>query len=692
MLFVFGAGNWGNNNDLYDSNTFYPASYPYNNIISVAASDQNDNRWINDPSQSSNFGAESVDLAAPGSNIFSTYPRYLPTYFPQYPGYSFTGGTSMATPYVSGVAGLILSVNPDYSPIQIKNVILQTVDRKEAWNGVVASGGRLNAHAALNSVPATAKPIPDFTADVTHGTDPLTVHFEDKSQGAKISSYIWYFGNGNQGYSSTPPPQIYHAGPYSVTLRIYNGGNLNETTKTNYIIVDQAMTIFNYIFPSAETGGSIEPSTLVQVVSGGFQLFTITPNPGYDVDDVVVNGESKGPFTNYNLTNITANSTITARFKVVSPLANFTANRTSGPAPLTVQFTDTSTGSPTVWFWNFGDGNTTNGVQHPVHTYLANGAYTVSLNATSAGGSNSTTKTKYICAGNCKDDIGAYSDDDGIWVLDYNGNFAWDGDIDKIYSFGGPGNTSVVGDWNGDRKTEAGVYNNGTWYLDFNGNGVYEGPTIDRTANLGSDTYKPIVGDWNGDGRDEIGSHKDGFWTIDYNGNYTWDGEGDDRFAGFGQNGDIPVVGDWNGDGRDEIGSHKDGFWTIDYNGNYEWDGEGDDRFAGFGQASDNPVVGDWNSDGLDEIGMEINGFWAIDYNGNYIWDGQGDDRFAGFGQTNDTPVVGDWNSDGSDEIASYKDGFWSLDYNGNYVWDGDTDDKFIGFGGARYIPVAGKW
>jgi len=81
----------------------------------------------------------------------------------------------------------------------------------------------------------------------------------------------------------------------------------------------------------------------------------------------------------------------------LAPVANFSGRPTSGSAPLTVRFTDSSTNGPTSWNWNFGDGSTINAtIQHPVHTFVNAGTYTVSLNATNAGGSNTTTRTNYI--------------------------------------------------------------------------------------------------------------------------------------------------------------------------------------------------------------------------------------------------------------------------------------------------------
>ena len=79
----------------------------------------------------------------------------------------------------------------------------------------------------------------------------------------------------------------------------------------------------------------------------------------------------------------------------VSPLADFSANQTSGIAPLAVLFTDNSTNTPTSWNWSFGDGNYST-LQNPVHTYAFTGTFTVSLNATNSAGSNISTRSNYI--------------------------------------------------------------------------------------------------------------------------------------------------------------------------------------------------------------------------------------------------------------------------------------------------------
>jgi len=77
------------------------------------------------------------------------------------------------------------------------------------------------------------------------------------------------------------------------------------------------------------------------------------------------------------------------------PIADFTASLTSGTAPFTVQFNDTSTGSPINWSWSFGDGESST-LQNPVHEYTSTGTYTVNLTVANTGGSNMTVKAGYV--------------------------------------------------------------------------------------------------------------------------------------------------------------------------------------------------------------------------------------------------------------------------------------------------------
>ena len=93
-----------------------------------------------------------------------------------------------------------------------------------------------------------------------------------------------------------------------------------------------------------------------------------------------------------------------------TPSANFTANTTNGFAPLSVHFTDNSAGTPTSWYWDFGDGQSST-VQNPTHTYYTVGAYSVTLNATNDAGTSSLTRKNYITAWNTSS---AFKSNNGI--------------------------------------------------------------------------------------------------------------------------------------------------------------------------------------------------------------------------------------------------------------------------------------
>lgn len=134
VLFVTVAGNNGLNLD-YNKN-FYPACYAdLDNIICVGASDQNDQ-----PAYFSNYGSQSVDLFAPGMNIYSTFPGNT---------YEFISGTSMACPFVSGAAALIWSKNLSADYRTVKGFILNYVGQTTALANRCVSGGRLNLHNAI---------------------------------------------------------------------------------------------------------------------------------------------------------------------------------------------------------------------------------------------------------------------------------------------------------------------------------------------------------------------------------------------------------------------------------------------------------------------------------------------------------------------------------------------------------------
>jgi len=144
-IFVAAAGNGGADliGDNNDKQPVYPANYALSNIISAAATDQDDHI-----ASFSNYGIKSVDLAAPGVNILSTIPGNQ---------YRYYSGTSMATPHVAGALGLLFSSDPTLTVNEGKWRILKGVDPK---GFPMVSGGRLNI---LNSL---SLPSPTVSIDV----------------------------------------------------------------------------------------------------------------------------------------------------------------------------------------------------------------------------------------------------------------------------------------------------------------------------------------------------------------------------------------------------------------------------------------------------------------------------------------------------------------------------------------------
>lgn len=165
-IFVAAAGNSGLNTDLSPQ---YPAAYPLDGIISVAATTTGDTL-----SYFSNYGKTSVDVGAPGSGIFSTYRDGR---------YAYLSGTSMAAPHVAGTLALAASKNTRLAGAEIQQVMLSWSDQPTDLNGKVRSDGRINAlnslrripQAWISSAPASGSVIPGGETEISLTVDGRTL-------------------------------------------------------------------------------------------------------------------------------------------------------------------------------------------------------------------------------------------------------------------------------------------------------------------------------------------------------------------------------------------------------------------------------------------------------------------------------------------------------------------------------------
>ncbi len=309
---------------------------------------------------------------------------------------------------------------------------------------------------------------------------------------------------------------------------------------------------------------------------------------------------------------------------------DFTAIPKTGTPPLTVQFSDLSSGHPTTWNWSFGDGSSVNATrQNPVHTYTGAGTYTVSLTATNSGGSNLFTRTNYITATSptTSPTVGVFRNGT-VFIAGSNTN---GGLPVNAFNFGQAGDIPTAGDWNTDGKAEVGIFRTGNFFLA--SSNTPGGGTV-NAFNFGQAGDIPVAGKWSGSGAATVGIFRSGkFYLASSN----TPGGGTVNAFNFGQAGDIPIAGDWNGDGTTTVGIFRNGMYAL---ASHNFIGGGLPTYFTFGQAGDIPVTGDWNTDGKTEVGVFRNG--AV-YLASSNTPGGGTVTAFTYGMAGDVPIAGKW-------------------------------------------------
>lgn len=238
-------------------------------------------------------------------------------------------------------------------------------------------------------------PTAGFSAEPTNGCAPLTVNFSSASSfGA--TNFNWTFNGGAPSSSTDPNPSVTYDNPgtYDVRLIVANSAGSDTLTFTNYIgVAPQAVPSFT------------------QSVNGLTATFTNTSTNAttylWDFGDGNTSAQTNPVHTyledgSYTVTLEASNdcSTATSSQTLViatSPLAGFSANVTSGCAPLSVQFSNQSSANAASFEWSFPGGTPSSSTQeNPVVTYNNAGSYTVTLTVSNAAGSNTSTQTDYI--------------------------------------------------------------------------------------------------------------------------------------------------------------------------------------------------------------------------------------------------------------------------------------------------------
>jgi PKD repeat protein len=320
------------------------------------------------------------------------------------PGTGFRDGAAVALTK-TGYADIVATDVNVLDSTTINCTVNLTGRALGSWNVVVTntddgkSGMLPNGFEILPPPPVAA-----FSVEPAIGTVPLTVQFTDQSTNDPLV-WVWVFGDGSvsSGQNNKNPVHTYNEpGVYDVSLRVINDGGSDQVTIPGAVTVVTTPVASFYGEPTEGTAPLLVQFTdtsdgnpkkwLWQFGDGSYSFqqnpYHLYKNPGiYTVKLTVTNSAGSDTVTMTDYIVVTS-----------LPVADFSANRTSGVVPMAVQFTDKTTGTPTSWAWSFGDGSTST-EQNPVHVYTVKGTYSVQLTATNNEGASTKTKPGYIRVG-----------------------------------------------------------------------------------------------------------------------------------------------------------------------------------------------------------------------------------------------------------------------------------------------------
>ncbi|MFC5051170.1 choice-of-anchor D domain-containing protein [Rubritalea spongiae] len=233
ILFIAAAGNDSSNNDISPQ---YPCSYTIDSIISVASTTHSDAL-----SSFSNYGATTVDLGAPGSNIYSTVRNG---------GYASFSGTSMATPHVAGVVCLIKSIAPELGALEIKQQLLNNTDPIAALQGISLSGGRINAFSTLSQLTGSYTKVATIDIEFTSGNG------DDYINPGETGNIVVTFKNIGTEDALNASAQIFPSQPVSgitidtqsINIGTIPAGSISSEHRISFEVAANAATPQSHLF------------------------------------------------------------------------------------------------------------------------------------------------------------------------------------------------------------------------------------------------------------------------------------------------------------------------------------------------------------------------------------------------------------------------------------------------------------
>jgi PKD repeat protein len=315
--------------------------------------------------------------------------------------------TGLVTIESDVVLGAPVTSYPEKRPAAAGRMGAAKAEYLVAWQRDLGSAAAPDWDIGAAVIGAPPPPVADFTATPRTGTAPLTVGFTDLSTGS-IASRAWDFQNDGVVDSTLASPIFTYtqAGTYAVKLTVTGPGGTDTEVKTAFITVQPGLAADFTASPTS--GGAPLAVKFTDRSVGGATAwawdfdsdgvtdstlqnptFTYTAPGVYSVKLTVTGASGTSSLTKASMITVSA---------ATPPVAAFDATPLMGAAPLTVAFTDRSTGTVTTWAWVFGDG-AIDATQNPTHTFTAPGTYTVALTASGPAGYDTIIKKDLIVVG-----------------------------------------------------------------------------------------------------------------------------------------------------------------------------------------------------------------------------------------------------------------------------------------------------
>lgn len=513
ILFVAAAGNSAADNDSLPS---YPANFNVANVISVAAIDRNSNL-----ASFSNYGLNTVHLAAPGVDILSSTPGNT---------YSIFSGTSMACPHVAGVAALVLAKNASLSVSQLKSRLLNTVQPLNSLTGLVKAPGIVNANNAVRNIQV---PLPPVSSLPSYQKASIAINF-DTDLGTRVLQADDGYKTLDLGFSFP-----YYGSPFSKIQVSANGR----------------------ILPLANGEAGVSAADYNNSLNMGINPFHDDLFPAPNTADSGIWFKSDA-----NLATITFVSTVYAkRFSTNSNVnARFQAKLYAN-GKIEFHYLDTHFADPV---YDYGASTTVGlapmvgiaGQKLSITQNNANAAEIGNDKALQFTFTRNLARTDFD--GDGRSDIAVWRPNFGLWYL-LTSSTGFDFAQHKSYQFGLPGDIPLTGDIDGDGRSDMVVWRPmfGLWYFKKSSQN-FEGYTSTQWGLPGD---IPMLADHDGDGLSDLVVYRPSLGTF----YVLLSSSGFDRENALGlgtrsansslltitlgdANYDI-LVGDFTGDGMDEF-------------------------------------------------------------------------------------------------------------------------------------------